>query len=110
MVKAQHTVAIRTALDGAVEVKQGLREIGEAGNREMGKLAQGAQVAQRAFSHQEENSERMRKIIANVESERMSDATRMAQLRTEIQSAHDTVQMMQNQGSTELKEAADRIH
>jgi hypothetical protein len=37
-------------LDGAVEVKQGLREIGEAGNREMGKLAQGAQVAQRAFS------------------------------------------------------------
>jgi hypothetical protein len=37
-------------LDGAVEVKQGLREIGEAGNREMGRLAQGAQVAQRAFS------------------------------------------------------------
>jgi hypothetical protein len=37
-------------MDGALEVKQGLREIGEAGNREMGKLAQGAQVAQRAFS------------------------------------------------------------
>lgn len=49
MAQAQHRVAIRTALDGAVEVKQGLREIGEAGNREMGKLAQGAQVAQRAF-------------------------------------------------------------
>jgi hypothetical protein len=38
------------AMDGAVEVKQGLRDIGETGNREMGKLAQGAQVAQRAFS------------------------------------------------------------
>jgi hypothetical protein len=50
MAQAQHRVAIRTSLDGAVEVKQGLREIGEAGNREMGKLAQGAQVAQRAFS------------------------------------------------------------
>lgn len=50
MVQTQHKVAIRTELSGAVEVKQGLREIGEAGNREMGKLAQGAQVAQRAFS------------------------------------------------------------
>ncbi|MCA3307605.1 MAG: hypothetical protein ING00_17590 [Roseomonas sp.] len=50
MAQTQHRVAIRTSLDGAVEVKQGLREIGEAGNREMGKLAQGAQVAQRAFS------------------------------------------------------------
>lgn len=50
MAQAQHKLAIRTSLDGAVEVKQGLREIGEAGNREMGKLAQGAQVAQRAFS------------------------------------------------------------
>jgi hypothetical protein len=37
-------------MDGALEVKQGLRDIGEVGNREMGKLAQGAQVAQRAFS------------------------------------------------------------
>jgi hypothetical protein len=37
-------------MDGALEVKQGLREVGETGNREMGKLAQGAQVAQRAFS------------------------------------------------------------
>jgi hypothetical protein len=37
-------------MDGALEVKQGLRDVGEAGNREMGKLAQGAQVAQRAFS------------------------------------------------------------
>jgi hypothetical protein len=50
MAQTQHSVAIRTSLNGAVEVKQGLREIGEAGNREMGKLAQGAQVAQRAFS------------------------------------------------------------
>lgn len=50
MVQTQHKVAIRTELSGAVEVKQGLRELGEAGNREMGKLAQGAQVAQRAFS------------------------------------------------------------
>jgi hypothetical protein len=37
-------------MDGAPEVKQGLRDVGEAGSREMGKLAQGAQVAQRAFS------------------------------------------------------------
>jgi hypothetical protein len=37
-------------MDGALEVKQGLRDVGEAGSREMGKLAQGAQVAQRAFS------------------------------------------------------------
>jgi hypothetical protein len=37
-------------MDGALEVRQGLRDIGEVGNREMGKLAQGAQVAQRAFS------------------------------------------------------------
>jgi len=37
-------------MDGALEVKQGLRDVGEVGNREMGKLAQGAQVAQRAFS------------------------------------------------------------
>jgi len=36
-------------MDGALEVKQGLRDVGEVGNREMGKLAQGAQVAQRAF-------------------------------------------------------------
>lgn len=50
MVKAQHTVALRLAMDGALEVKQGLRDVGEIGNREMGKLAQGAQVAQRAFS------------------------------------------------------------
>lgn len=50
MAKAQHTIALRLAMDGALEVKQGLRDVGEAGNREMGKLAQGAQVAQRAFS------------------------------------------------------------
>ena len=50
MASAQHTIALRMAMDGAVEVKQGLRDIGETGNREMGKLAQGAQVAQRAFS------------------------------------------------------------
>lgn len=50
MAQAQHRVAIRLGMDGALEVRQGLREIGEAGSREMGKLAQGAQVAQRAFS------------------------------------------------------------
>ena len=50
MAQAQHRVAIRLGMDGALEVKQGLRDVGEAGNREMGKLAQGAQVAQRAFS------------------------------------------------------------
>jgi hypothetical protein len=50
MAQAQHKLAIRLGMDGALEVKQGLREIGEVGNREMGKLAQGAQVAQRAFS------------------------------------------------------------
>lgn len=50
MAKAQHTIALRLAMDGALEVKQGLRDIGDIGNREMGKLAQGAQVAQRAFS------------------------------------------------------------
>jgi phage-related minor tail protein len=50
MAEAQHRVAIRMAMDGALEVKQGLREVGDIGNREMGKLAQGAQVAQRAFS------------------------------------------------------------
>ena len=50
MAQAQHRVAIRLGMDGALEVRQGLREIGEVGNREMGKLAQGAQVAQRAFS------------------------------------------------------------
>jgi len=50
MATAQHKVAIRLAMDGAVEVKQGLRSVGEIGNREMGKLAQGAQVATRAFS------------------------------------------------------------
>ena len=50
MAQAQHRVAIRLGMDGALEVKQGLRDVGEAGNREMGRLAQGAQVAQRAFS------------------------------------------------------------
>ena len=50
MAQAQHRVAIRLGMDGALEVKQGLRDVGEAGSREMGKLAQGAQVAQRAFS------------------------------------------------------------
>jgi hypothetical protein len=50
MADTQHRVAIRMAMDGALEVKQGLRDVGEVGNREMGKLAQGAQVAQRAFS------------------------------------------------------------
>lgn len=50
MATAQHRVAIRLAMDGAVEVKQGLRDVGDIGNREMGKLAQGAQVATRAFS------------------------------------------------------------
>lgn len=50
MATAQHNLGIRMALNGAVEVKQGLREVGEVGNREMGKLAQGAQVATRAFS------------------------------------------------------------
>ena len=50
MAKAQHTIALRLAMDGALEVKQGLRDVGDIGNREMGKLAQGAQVATRAFS------------------------------------------------------------
>ena len=50
MTQTQHKVAIRLAMDGALEVKQGLRDVGDIGNREMGKLAQGAQVAQRAFS------------------------------------------------------------
>jgi len=50
MAQAQHRVSVRLAMDGALEVKQGLRDVGEAGNREMDKLAQGAQVAQRAFS------------------------------------------------------------
>ena len=50
MAQTQHKVAIRLAMDGALEVKQGLRDVGDIGNREMGKLAQGAQVAQRAFS------------------------------------------------------------
>ena len=50
MTQTQHRVAIRLAMDGALEVKQGLRDVGDIGNREMGKLAQGAQVAQRAFS------------------------------------------------------------
>ena len=50
MAQTQHRVAIRLGMDGALEVKQGLRDVGEAGSREMGKLAQGAQVAQRAFS------------------------------------------------------------
>lgn len=50
MTQTQHKVAIRLGMDGALEVKQGLRDVGEIGNREMGKLAQGAQVAQRAFS------------------------------------------------------------
>ena len=50
MAQTQHKVAIRLAMDGALEVKQGLRDVGDIGNREMGKLAQGAQVATRAFS------------------------------------------------------------
>lgn len=50
MATAQHRVAIRLGIDGALEVKQGLRDVGDIGNREMGKLAQGAQVATRAFS------------------------------------------------------------
>ena len=50
MVQTQHKVAIRLGIDGALEVKQGLRDVGEIGNREMGKLAEGARVAQRAFS------------------------------------------------------------
>ena len=50
MTQTQHRVAIRLAMDGALEVKQGLRDVGDIGNREMGKLAQGAQVATRAFS------------------------------------------------------------
>ena len=50
MTQTQHKVAIRLAMDGALEVKQGLRDVGDIGNREMGKLAQGAQVATRAFS------------------------------------------------------------
>ncbi|MFN7594699.1 MAG: hypothetical protein ACK5PU_03715, partial [bacterium] len=50
MAQAQHRVAIRLGMDGALEVKQGLRDVGEIGNREMGKLAQGAQMATRAFS------------------------------------------------------------
>jgi lambda family phage tail tape measure protein len=50
MTQTQHKVAVRLSMDGALEVKQGLRDVGEAGNREMGKLAHGAQVAQRAFS------------------------------------------------------------
>lgn len=50
MALAQHKVAIRLGIDGALEVKQGLRDVGDIGNREMGKLAQGAQVATRAFS------------------------------------------------------------
>lgn len=50
MAQAQHSVGIRMAINGAMEVKQGLREVGEAGNREMSKLAMGAQVAQRAFT------------------------------------------------------------
>ena len=50
MTQTQHKVAIRLAMDGALEVKQGLRDVGDIGNREMGKLAQGAQIATRAFS------------------------------------------------------------
>ena len=50
MTQTQHKVAVRLAMDGALEVKQGLRDVGDIGNREMGRLAQGAQVATRAFS------------------------------------------------------------
>ena len=67
------------------------------------------EAAQTALFAVEEDCERMRKIISEMETERTMNVSRMAHLRIEMQTANNAVLKLQTTGSAELQEAERRI-